>query len=163
MQRKQFSNDLRKSNPELVHKFLSDEFVDNNLIYLLCAYCNRDSSHFEYLAREFANILSNGINAGTERENKAWHAIESIISSLKYNNDERTYFIMTWQSFSILIPDFKNFDRHCLAVQEAYFRFEKYFGLVRHELHTKDFWYTDITDYNWWLKVDEFYKSRHKE
>ncbi len=163
MQRKQFSENLDQANIELIGKFLSDEFVDNNLIHVLRFYARKDSKNLEYLASQFANILSIGISASLERENKAWHAIESVISSLKYCNDERIYFMMTWQSFSILIPDFKNFDRHCLAVQKAYFRFEKYFKCVRHELHAKDFWYTDITDYNWWLKVDEFYKSRHKD
>lgn len=161
MLRKQFSGELRKSNFELISKFLSDEFLDNNLIHVLRTYARRNSSNFEYLASQFAEILSNGINAGLERENKAWHAIESVISSLKSCNDERTYFIMTWESFSILIPDFEWFDRHCIAVQEAYRRFEDYFGLVRYKLHAKDSWYTNFTNYEWWLKVDEFYKLRH--
>ena len=162
MQRKQFSNELRKSNPELISKFLSDEFLDNNLIHVLRTYARRNSSNFEYLASQFAEILSNGITAGLEREDKAWHAIESVISSLKYCNDERTYYIMTWESFSILIPNFENFEKHSQAVRDAYYRFEIYFGLVRYKLHAKDSWYTDITNYEWWLKVDEFYKLRHE-
>jgi len=154
----------KQSNVELekIIEFLSTKEIDNNIICLLKIYAAQNSKNFQYLAAEFANILSTGINAGIRRENEAWHAIETVISSLKYCNDERTYYIMTWQSFSILIPDFENFDRHCVAVQEAYFRFENYFASVRYKLHAKDSWYTDITNYDWWLKVDKFYKSRHK-
>ena len=155
----------KQSNVDLVSvlEFLKHHHIDNNLIYLLKVYAAQNSENFQYLASEFANILSIGINAGIQRENEAWHAIETVVGSLKYCNDERTYYIMTWQSFSILIPDFKDFDRHSEAIKSAYFRFENYFASVRYKLHAKDSWYTDITNYDWWLKVDEFYKSRHKE
>ena len=163
MQRKQFSNELRKSNPELISKFLSDEFLDNNLIHLLRTYARRNSSNFDYLASQFAEILSNGINAGLERENEAWHAIEMVMSSQSYKSkkDDHEFFVSTWKSFSILIPDFELFNRHCVAVQNAYLRFEKYFTTQRNKLHNKDSWFTSITNYDWWLKVDEFYKLRH--
>lgn len=153
----------KQSNVELekVIEFLSTKEIDNNLIYLLKLYSVQNSKNFQYLASEFANILSTGITANSERENDAWLAIEMVIGSLKYHNDERTYFIGTWRSFSILIPNFENFDRHCEAVKSAYFRFENYFASVRYKLHAKDSWYTDITNYDWWLKVDEFYKSRY--
>lgn len=146
---------------EKVIEFLKTKEIDNNIIALLKIYAAQNTKNFQYLASEFANILSSGINASSERENKAWHAIESVVSSLIYCNDERTYFTMTWQSFSILFPNFENFDRHCEAVKSAYNRFENYFGSVRYKLHAKDSWYVTITDYKWWLKVDEFYKSRH--
>lgn len=154
-----------QSNVDLVSvlEFLKHHNVDSNIICLLRFYAAQNTKNFQYLASEFANILSSGINASSERENKDWHAIESVISSLKYCNDERTYFTMTWQSFSILFPNFENFDRHCEAVKSAYNRFENYFGSVRYKLHAKDSWYVTVTDYKWWLKVDGFYKSRHKE
>ena len=71
MQRKQFSENLDNANIELIGKFLSDEFVDNNLIHVLRVYARKDSVNLEYLASEFANLLSIGISAGLERENKA--------------------------------------------------------------------------------------------
>ncbi len=161
MQRKQFNSDPFKINLELIKKFLNDKDVDNNIILLLRAYAYENNSNFEYLAREFANILSVGINVGIERENEAWHAIENVISTLNCEN-ETTYFISTWQSFSILFPNFKNFNKHCISVQEAYLRFEKYFSKMKDQIHV-DSWFTTTTNYEWWLKVDEFYKSRHKE
>lgn len=162
MQRKQFSENLDQANIELIGKFLSDEFVDNNLIHVLRFYVRKNSKNLEYLASQFAEILSIGITSSFERETKAWLAIEAVIASSEFENNERTFFITTWRSFSILISDFKHFNRHCEAVQKAYFRFEKYFATQRDRIHT-DSWYTDITDYSWWLKVDEFYKSRYKE
>lgn len=162
MQRKQF--EINKVDSVLVSEFMKHCNIDHNIIYLLHFYVSKNSSNFEYLAREFANILSAGINAGRERENEAWHAIEMVISSQssKSKKDDHEFFVSTWKSFSILIPDFELFDRHCNAVQNAYLRFEKYFATKRDQLHDKDSWFTSITDYEWWLKVDEFYKLRHK-
>ena len=164
MQRKQFSSDPSKINLDLIEKFLNDKYVDNNIIRLLRAYVYKNSSNFEYLASQFAEILSSGINAGRERENEAWNAIEMVMSSQSYKSkkDDHEFFVSTWKSFSILIPDFELFNRHCVAVKEAYLRFEKYFALCRNKLHNKDSWFTSITNYEWWLKVDEFYKLRHE-
>lgn len=143
-----------------VLEFLKHHNVDSNIICLLRFYAAQNAESFQYLASEFANILSTGINAGSKRENDARFAIETIIGLLKDCDDERTYFIGTWRSFSILFPNFEKFDLQCEAVKEAYFRFENYFASVRYKLYAKDSWYTKITDYEWWLKVDEFYKSR---
>lgn len=162
MQRKQF--EINKVDAVSVVEFMKHHNIDHNIIYLLRYYASENSSNFEYLASQFAEILSNGINAGRERENKAWNAIEMVISSQSYKSkkDDHEFFVSTWKSFSILIPDFKLFDRHCDAVQNAYLRFEKYFATKRNQLHNKDSWFTSITNYEWWLKVDEFYKLRHE-
>jgi hypothetical protein len=162
MQRKQF--EINKVDIVSVTEFMKHRNIDHNIIYLLRDYASQNSSNFEYLAYQFAEILSIGINAGKERENKAWHAIESVLASQssKSKKDDHDFFVSTWQSFSILIPDFELFDRHCSAVKDAYYRFEKYFATQRNKLHTKDPWFIVITNYNWWLKVDEFYNSRHK-
>lgn len=158
---------MKKFNPlntdiELVSDFLKSEKINDNLILTMRLFVSKNRENLQYLISEFLDITNIGFQTINEENEKSWSAIEASLCLFSQNKiSDDMYFYGTWKAFSILISNFENFDRHCIAIQEAYFKFEKIFENKREKFLSKDCWFTSITDYDWWIKVDEFYKKRN--
>lgn len=155
---------MKKFNPvnadfSIISDFLKSEKLDDTIILLMQLYVSKNRENFQYLINEFLHITRIGFENINKEYDKSWSAIEFVLCLFSEKNiSDDTYFHGTWKAFSILIPEFVNFDRHSVAIQNAYFKFEKIFEKKREKFLSKDYWFASITDYDWWLKVDEFYK-----
>lgn len=142
-----------------ISDLLKSEKLDDTIILLMRLYVSKNRENFQYLINEFLQITSIGFENINRENNKSWSAIEFVLCLFSEKNiSDDEYFCGTWKAFSVLIPDFDNFNRHSVAIQNAYFKFEKIFEKKRKEFLSKDYWFTSITNYDWWLKVDDFYK-----
>lgn len=151
-----------KADFKLVSDFLNSESLDNDIILLMELFISK-RENFRYLMTEYLRLSNIGFNCIDNENNNSWSAIENVLclfSETKINDD--MYFYGTWKSFSILIPSFDNFYRHSIAIQNAYLRFEKIFAIKRKEFLNNDSWFTQITNHEWWIKVNEFFESRNK-
>lgn len=144
-------------------EFLDSPKLDNNIIALLQLYAKSSRKNFQYLVQNLVNITSVGFEELNRQHTNSMVAIEHVLCLFSQNKiSDDMYFSSTWNAFSILIPSFDIFYRHSSAIQDAYLKFEKIFAQKREKFLAKDYWFTEITNYNWWLKVDEFFINRNK-
>lgn len=91
--------------------------------------------------------------------------LEKFKSKLSYIWIVTWYCTDTWVGIKVLLV---NDDPMCIITQVARKCIQEFewisnnsFFKVKAGFLAKDYWFTEITNYNWWLKVDEFYCSRN--